>query len=73
MEIGRLGVWTWLGASSADEAAAFAQRIEALGYSTLWLPEAVGRDPFTLRGFLAARTERIVLATGMPTSTPGIP
>ena len=65
MELGRLGVWTFLDLMRADAAAAFAQRIEALGYSTLWIPEAVGRDPFAFLGFLAARTERLRLATGI--------
>jgi probable F420-dependent oxidoreductase len=64
-EIGRLGVWTWLDGYSAPEAADFARRIEGLGYSALWVPEAVGRDPFSLLGYLAARTERLVLATGI--------
>jgi probable F420-dependent oxidoreductase len=64
-EIGRLGVWTWLDAMRADEVAAFARKIEDWGYSALWIPEAVGRDPFTLLGFLAANTEKLVLATGI--------
>ncbi|MBX3027235.1 TIGR03620 family F420-dependent LLM class oxidoreductase [bacterium] len=65
MDLGRLGVWTFLDLMSAGEAAAFAQRVEALGYTTLWLPEAIGRDPFALLGFLAARTTRLQLATGI--------
>ncbi len=64
-EIGRLGVWTWLDALPAPQAAELAQRIEAWGYSALWVPEAVGRDPFALLGFLAARTSRLRLATGI--------
>ncbi len=64
-EIGRLGVWSWLDAFSAPEAAAFARRIEGWGYSALWIPEAVGRDPFSFIGYLAAATERLVLATGI--------
>ena len=64
-EIGRLGVWSWLDGFSAPEAAAFARRVEAWGYSALWIPEAVGRDPFSFIGFLAAETERLVLATGI--------
>jgi probable F420-dependent oxidoreductase len=64
-ELGRLGVWTWLDAMRVDEAAAFARKIESWGYSALWVPEAVGRDPFTLLGFLAANTEKLVLATGI--------
>jgi probable F420-dependent oxidoreductase len=50
---------------SANEAAEFTKRAEDWGYSALWIPEAVGRDPFALIAYLAARTERIVLATGI--------
>ena len=64
-EIGRLGVWAALDGLGAPEAAAFAQRVEAWGYSALWTPEAVGRDPFSLIGYLAAKTESLVLATGI--------
>ena len=65
MELGRLGVWTFLDLMSAEEAAGFVRQVEALGYSTLWLPEAIGRDPFTFLGYLAARTERLQFATGI--------
>ena len=64
-EIGRLGVWTWLDGSSPDEMAAFASRLEGWGYSALWNPEAVGRDTIATLGYLAARTEKLVLATGI--------
>ena len=64
-EIGRLGVWTWLDGFSAPEAADFANQIEEWGYSALWIPEAVGRDPFPLIGYLAARTTELVFATGI--------
>lgn len=64
-EIGRLGVWTWLDGSSPDEAVEFAGKLEKWGYSALWIPEAVGRDPFATLGYLAARTEKLVLATGI--------
>lgn len=63
--LGALGVWTWLDTMSGAETAEFARKVEGLGYSALWVPEAVGRDPFALLGFLAARTERLVLATGI--------
>jgi probable F420-dependent oxidoreductase len=63
--IAPLGVWTWLDALPAAEAVAFARQLEAWGYSALWLPEAIGRDPFATIGYLAARTERLVFATGI--------
>ena len=65
MDIGKLGVWSFLDTLPACEAADFARRIEGWGYSALWVPEAVGRDPFVTLSFLAARTERLVLATGI--------
>ena len=65
MQLGRLGVWSWLDSLPAPEAAAFARRVEAWGYSALWVPEAVGREPFALLGFLAAATQRLVLAPGI--------
>jgi probable F420-dependent oxidoreductase len=65
MNLGKIGIWAWLDHLSATEIAEFATRAENWGYSALWIPEAVGRDPFALIGFLAARTERIILATGI--------
>jgi len=64
-DLGRLGVWTWLDGDSAEDAATFAQQLERWGYTALWIPEAVGRDPFALISFLAGRTEKLVFATGI--------
>jgi probable F420-dependent oxidoreductase len=63
--LGRLGVWTHLDALPAPQAAAFAQDVERWGYSALWLPEAIGRDPFVTIAYLGARTERLTFATGI--------
>lgn len=63
--LGKLGVWTFFDGMQAPAAAETAKRIESWGYSALWLPEAVGRDPFVTITYLAARTERIVFATGI--------
>lgn len=62
---GKLGVWTWLDGFSARESVEFAKQVESWGYSALWVPEAVGRDPFALIGYLAAHTERLIYATGI--------
>jgi probable F420-dependent oxidoreductase len=64
-DIGRLGVWSFIDNLSAPEAAAFAQQLEAWGYSALWIPEAVNRDPFAIIGYLAAKTSKLILATGI--------
>ena len=60
-----LGVWTWIDHLPAGDAVALVRQIDAWGYTALWIPEAVGRDPFTTLGFLAGQTDRIVLATGI--------
>lgn len=64
-DLGRLGVWTWLDGMRAADAAAFAGRLEAWGYAALWIPEAVGREPFAMLGYLAAHTRELVLCTGI--------
>ncbi len=65
MQLGRLGVWTWLDALTATEVVAFARRIESLGYSMLWSPEGFGRDPFSILSLVAANTTRLQIATGI--------
>ena len=60
-----MGVWTWRETRGARDAVDVAQRLEAWGYSTRWVPEAVGRDPCTLLAHIAANTERLQLATGI--------
>jgi probable F420-dependent oxidoreductase len=65
MEIGKLGAWCFLDAMPAGGVAVAAQRIEALGYGTLWIPEAVGREAFASAAFLLSATSRLVVATGI--------
>ena len=64
-ELGRLGVWGHLDSLSAWEARAYARRVDELGYGTLWVPETVGREPFTLLGMLASETRRLNLGTSI--------
>ena len=60
-----LGVWYFTDTMPAADAAAFARRVETLGYSTLWMPETVGRDPFAHIAFLATETSALRFATGI--------
>ena len=59
------GIWFFTDGMAAGEAAEFAGWIEELGYSTLWLPDTVGRDPFTHIAWLASQTENLGFATGI--------
>lgn len=61
----RLGVWFHTDGVSSAEAAETAQRIEALGFSTLWLPDTVGRDPFAHIAWLGSQTTTLQFATGI--------
>ena len=45
--------------------AEFAQKVEKLGYRTLWIPEAVGREPFPHAAYLLDKTSRLNIATGI--------
>lgn len=65
MDIGRIGVWYFLETMSSADGAAFVQRLEKLGYPAFWIPEALGREAFAQSAQLLARTERIVIATGI--------
>lgn len=60
-----IGVWTPTDGMSIGEAAETAARIEALGFSTLWLPDTVGRDPFAHIAYLATQTSTLQFATGI--------
>ena len=62
---GSLGVFLGGSPLAARDLASLAERIEKWRYSALWLPEAISSDPFVLLGYLAARTESLVLATGI--------
>ena len=66
MQMGRVGLWTFQldlqPASAVREAVA---ELEELEYSAIWLPEAVGREPFVNSALLLGATQRMVVATGI--------
>ena len=63
--LGRIGVWGHLDSLPIDAARNYAVRADELGYGTLWVPETVGREPFTLLGLLAGSTRRMALGTSI--------
>ncbi len=42
-----------------------AQRVEALGYDILWIPEVMGREPVATCGYLLAKTTRLRVGAGI--------
>jgi len=53
------------GSLSFPEAVELARCAEALGFESVWMPEAYGTDAISILGAIAARTERIELGTGI--------
>jgi len=65
LSLGPVGVWSHLDTLGVAAARAYAARVEALGFGTLWVPETVGRDPFTSLALLAGGTSRMTLGTSI--------
>ncbi|WP_340317965.1 TIGR03620 family F420-dependent LLM class oxidoreductase [Rhizorhabdus argentea] len=80
MNLGKIGIWASLdgpigffenegsaalGRATARRLAKFAHRVDALGYSALWMPDAFGRDIFITSSLLLANTQKLILATGI--------
>ena len=66
MELNKLGVFGFLDSMSGSDSTALANRTEKLGYEALWLVESgVGRDALAHAAYLLARTERLVVGSGV--------
>jgi probable F420-dependent oxidoreductase len=63
--LGRTGVWGHLDSLAAPDLRLYASRVEELGYTALWVPEAVGREPFVLAAILAEATDSIMIGTSI--------
>lgn len=59
------GVWLAPEALTAGELVALARSIEGMGYTTLWVGETFGRDPFAQLALIGASTSTLRLATGI--------
>lgn len=66
MNLGRVGLWTasfdLQPMKKAQEAIA---QVEEMGFGTVWVPEAVLREPFASTSLLLSATKNMVLATGI--------
>jgi probable F420-dependent oxidoreductase len=66
VDIGRVGIWQGVfDAHPTPVAQAGARLIEELGFGAVWIPEAVGRDPFVAAAMLLQGTENLSVATGI--------
>jgi probable F420-dependent oxidoreductase len=63
--LGRTGVWGHLDSLAAPDLRLYASRVEELGYTALWVPETVGREPLVLAAILAEATDSIMIGTSI--------
>lgn len=60
-----LGVFLYPDKFSPAQLREFAQRFESLGYASIWYPEAMVYESFTLGGYLLSETQHITIASGI--------
>jgi len=65
MELPHLGVFAFLDELDAATTVDLARAVERLGYGVLWTVEAVGRDALAHAGHLLARTDTLVVGSGV--------
>lgn len=65
MKFGQYGVFTFTDAMDGAQLTELAQRLEALGYSTLWYPEAFNYEPFAIGAYLLGASNKLVVASGI--------
>lgn len=65
MKFGQFGVFTFTDLLDGPQLAELARRTEALGYSTLWYPEALNYETFALGGYLLSHSRKLIVASGI--------
>jgi probable F420-dependent oxidoreductase len=60
-----IGVWFFTDLLDTPQSKELAARVESLGYSALWIPDTLGRDPFVNATILLDATENLSVATGI--------
>ena len=66
IDVGRVGIWTgMLDQVPSSRSVELAAEIQELGYGAIWIPEAVGRDPFVMAALLLRGTSSVKVATGI--------
>ncbi|MEO7118082.1 MAG: LLM class flavin-dependent oxidoreductase [Candidatus Limnocylindrales bacterium] len=64
-DLGRVGVWGHLDSLPIDRLRAYVHAVEDLGFGAMWVPETVGREPFTLLALVADSTRSLMLGTSI--------
>ncbi len=65
MDISRPGVFVFLDTMEGSKIGGFTREVERLGYSTMWIVEAAGRNSLALATWLLAKTDSLYIGTGV--------
>ena len=65
MKFGKLGVFYFCDQLDQAGLAELASRVEQMGYSTLWYPEAFGYEAFGIGGYLLGQTKKLQVGSGI--------
>ena len=65
MKFGKMGVFFFTDALDAKGSAELAQRVEEMGYSSLWYPEAFGYEAFGIGGYLLGQSKTLQVGSGI--------
>src|SRR5208282_6904704 len=64
-QLGRLGVWYPVDRLDGAGIRRLLRSVEDLGYSTLWYPEALGYESFSIASFMLANTTRLIIGSSI--------
>lgn len=66
LDLGKVGLWAFdFDMQPMGRAREAVAEVEELGFRALWVPEAVGREPFASAALLLSATRSLTLATGI--------
>jgi len=65
MDISRPGVFVFLDTMEGAKIADLAREVERLGYSTMWVAQAAGRNSLALATWLLAKTDFLYIGAGV--------
>jgi probable F420-dependent oxidoreductase len=64
-QLGRLGVWYPIDRLDKAGIKRLLEKLEELGYSAFWYPEALGYESFSIASFMLANTRRMIIGSSI--------
>ena len=64
-QVGRLGVWYPVDRLEGPGIRRLLRKVEELGYSTFWYPEALGYESLSIASFMLANTSRLIIGSSI--------